>query len=72
MPEIARFVDTRTPEAARRARKMTIVAQDPSVVGADGRIVVAQVDVPVDLLEPGPRGQRFPARGLRLASMTIK
>ena len=59
MPEIARFVDTRTPEAARRARRMTIVAQDPSVVGPDGRIVVAQVDVPVDLLEPGPRGQRF-------------
>ena len=59
MPEIARFVDTRTPEAARRARKMTIVAQDPSVTDAKGRIVVAQVDVPVDLLEPGPRGQRF-------------
>ena len=59
VPEIARFVDTRTPESARRARKMTIVAQDPSVTDADGRIVVAQVDVPVDLLEPGPRGQRF-------------
>jgi len=59
VPEIARFVDMRTPEAARRARKMTIVAQDPSVTDAAGRIVVAQVDVPVDLLEPGPRGHRF-------------
>jgi hypothetical protein len=57
--QIAHFVDTRTPEAARRARKMTIVAQDPSITDANGRIVVAQVSVPVDLLEPGPRGQRF-------------
>ena len=47
------------PEAARRARKMTIVAQDPSVTDDDDNIVVAQVDVPVDLVEPGPRGQRF-------------
>lgn len=55
---VTQFVDTRTPEAARRARKMTIVAQDPTIT-ENGRIVVAQVDVPVDLLEPGPRGQRF-------------
>lgn len=59
MAQIAHFVDTRTPEAARRARKMTIVAQDPSIIDDQGKIVVAQVDVPVDLLEPGPRGQRF-------------
>ena len=59
MAESAGFVDTRTPDAARRARRMTIVAQDPSVRDEAGRIVVAQVDVPADLLEPGPRGQRF-------------
>jgi hypothetical protein len=57
--QIARFVDMRTPEAARRARKMTIIAQDPLVTDETGRIVIAQVNVPVDLLEPGPRGQRF-------------
>lgn len=46
------------PGATSRQRRMTIVAQDPSVrVG--GRIVTAEVAVPVDRLEPGPRSHRF-------------
>lgn len=58
--EIVRFVDSAgTPDSARRARQMTIIAQDPSVRDDNGRIVTARVTVPVDRLDPGPRGQRF-------------
>lgn len=46
------------PDATSRSRKVTIVAQDPSVV-VKGRIVTAEVTVPVDRLEPGPRSHRF-------------
>lgn len=46
------------PEAMSRQRKMTIIAQDPSVQ-VDGSIVTAEVVVPVDRLEPGPRSHRF-------------
>jgi hypothetical protein len=46
------------PEATPRLRKMTIVAQDPSV-RVNGRIVTAEMAVPVDRLEPGPRSHRF-------------
>jgi hypothetical protein len=37
---------------------MTIIAQDPDVLH-DGTIVRAEVAVPVDRLEPGPRSHRF-------------
>lgn len=56
---ISEFVDERVPEALRRSWRVTIVAQDPAVRDASGRIIRAQVAVPADLLEPGPRGQRF-------------
>lgn len=59
LAQFTRFVDTDVPEAARRTRLVTIIAQDPSVRDEKGRIVTARVPVPVDLLEPGPRGQRF-------------
>lgn len=42
-----------------RVRRLTIVAQDPDVCLKDGRILTAQASVPVDRLEPGPRGHRF-------------
>jgi hypothetical protein len=42
-----------------RAHRLTIVAQDPDVRLEDGRILTAQAQVPVDRLEPGPRGHRF-------------
>ena len=41
-----------------RTRTMRIVAQDPSVRGADGRILTAAVEVPAEELAPGPRGYR--------------
>jgi hypothetical protein len=56
---LSQFVDERVPEASRRARRVTIVAQDPAVHNDEGRIIRATVSIPVDLLEPGPRGQRF-------------
>lgn len=45
----------------RNTRKLTIIAQDPSVMrpGTGHRqIVTAQVDVPDEVLGPGPRGYR--------------
>jgi hypothetical protein len=50
------------PMAARHpdlphSRKLTIVAQDPSVK-LRGKIVTAQIDVPAEELLPGPRGYR--------------
>jgi hypothetical protein len=56
---ISEFVDERVPEASRRARRVTIIAQDPAVRDGEGKIIRAAVSIPVDLLEPGPRGQRF-------------
>jgi len=38
-------------------RKLTIIAQDPDVL-AGNRILRAEVDVPNEALEPGPRGYR--------------
>src|SRR3954451_11604742 len=55
------FIDTfieRGPAPVPRMRGMTIVAQDPSVVHC-GRIVRAEVQVPADRLEAGPRSHRF-------------
>ena len=39
------------------SRRLTIIAQDPSV-RAGGRVVTAQVSVPAELLADGPRGHR--------------
>jgi hypothetical protein len=47
------------PAASERVRRLTIIAQDPGVRLDDGQILTAEVSVPVDRLEPGPRGQRF-------------
>lgn len=38
---------------------MTVVAQDPSVTSIKARILTAEVRVPADRLEPGPRSHRF-------------
>ncbi len=49
--------DRRTRHSLPNTRKLTIIAQDPSVrIG--GKIVTAQVDVPAEELLPGPRGYR--------------
>jgi hypothetical protein len=42
-----------------RVRRLTIIAQDPGVRREDGRVLTAEAPVPVDRLEPGPRGHRF-------------
>ena len=48
--------ETLVPQA--RTRKLTIVAQDPAVRGADGEILTAEVDVPAEELARGPWGYR--------------
>ena len=42
----------------RHTRKLTIIAQDPGVRDANGQILTAEIEVPVEELEPGPRGYR--------------
>lgn len=39
-------------------RRMSVVAQDPSFVRPDGRILMTQLDVPAEELSPGPIGYR--------------
>ena len=46
-------------EVPPRTFPMTIVAQDPTVRDARKRILTAEVQVPADILEPGPRTHRF-------------
>lgn len=45
------------PTAKPRTRRLTIVAQDPSV-RVDGKILTTQVDIPAEEIAPGPRGYR--------------
>lgn len=40
-------------------RRLTIIAQDPSIRDAAGNVVTSKVQVPNERLEPGPRGHRF-------------
>lgn len=51
--------DWEAEQLKRRAREMTVIAQDPSVLNSKGQPLVAQVRVPADRLEPGPRDHRF-------------
>lgn len=39
-------------------RRMTVIAQDPSVKRSDGRILMATIEVPAEELVPGPIGYR--------------
>lgn len=41
-----------------KLRRLTIVAQDPSVLDENGRILMATVEIPYEDLSPGPRGHR--------------
>lgn len=45
-------------EPVNHLRRLTIIAQDPSVPG-DGQILTAEASIPVERLEEGPRGHRF-------------
>ena len=40
-----------------RTRKLTIIAQDPSVT-VDGKILTARIDIPAEEISPGPKGYR--------------
>src|SRR5262245_39061746 len=39
-------------------RKVTVIAQDPSIRRPDGSILMAMIDIPAEELEPGPLGYR--------------
>ncbi len=39
-------------------RKMTIIAQDPSIKDSNQKILRTQVSIPYEQLGPGPRGYR--------------
>lgn len=43
----------------RSRNRLRVIAQDPTVLGEDGRILTASADVPRARLEPGPRSPRF-------------
>lgn len=47
------------PPERQRARRLTIIAQDPGFTNPDGTIVRAAVSVPPEWIDVGPRGQRF-------------
>jgi hypothetical protein len=41
-----------------RTRKLTIIAQDPSITDMDGNILLTEIEIPAEELSPGPRGYR--------------
>lgn len=47
----------RTP-ALPRTRNLWVIAQDPSVLDANGEILTTQLEIPAETLAPGPRGYR--------------
>lgn len=55
---MAFFEHLREREPVAQSVRLTVVAQDPSVV-VDGRVLTAQVAVPAEELQAGPWGARF-------------
>lgn len=55
---MAFFMEVREHAPVPQTTRLTVIAQDPSV-RSDGRILTAQVSVPAEVTEPGPRGARF-------------
>ncbi len=45
--------------ARPRTRRLTIIAQDPSVRVEDGRILTTEVEIPAEEIDSGPRGYRI-------------
>ena len=45
------------PVARPRTRRLTVIAQDPSI-RVDGRVLTTEVDIPAEEIAPGPRGYR--------------
>lgn len=52
------FADTSETTPLRATRRMSVIAQDPSVKRADGRILMSEIEVPAEDLDPGPIGYR--------------
>ena len=52
-------------------RKLTIVAQDPSVRMKNGKILRATIDVPAEEIGPGPRGYRVDVVDYDSSTMTL-
>jgi len=46
-------------QPAASTRLLTVIAQDPSVLDAQGRILTARIAVPAEKLRPGPWGHRM-------------
>jgi hypothetical protein len=46
------------PVARPRTRRLTVIAQDPSI-RVDGRVLTTEVDIPAEEIAPGPRGYRI-------------
>src|SRR4051794_18987963 len=46
------------PPAPARTRRVTVIAQDPSVRTLDGRILTTQLEIPAEGVGPGPWGYR--------------
>src|SRR3990172_5762169 len=42
----------------RATRRMSVIAQDPSIRRADGQILMSEIEVPAEELDPGPIGYR--------------
>jgi hypothetical protein len=59
MPEASKPRSGDATTALRATRRMSVIAQDPSVRRRDGRILMAQIDVPAEDLIPGPIGYRL-------------
>lgn len=57
MPESVRFAEAS--DAPRSHITLRLIAQDPSIVGDDGKILTANVKVPWSRMEDGPRGARL-------------
>jgi hypothetical protein len=55
---VAFFMEVREHAPVAQTTLLTVIAQDPSVRNR-GRILTAQVSVPAEVTEPGPRGARF-------------
>ncbi|HEY3039970.1 MAG TPA: hypothetical protein VGJ66_14605 [Pyrinomonadaceae bacterium] len=45
------------PVAKPRSRRLTVIAQDPSI-RVDGRVLTTEVEIPAEEIAPGPRGYR--------------
>lgn len=47
------------PQAAATTLEITVLAEDPSVLSADGNPLLTRVKIPAEVLLPGPRGARI-------------